>query len=118
MSVVLLATTLSLAQLGLASRSFILDLENKRISEKLAEACVQTARINVYNNPFYESDAPVVIPVGITSCTIVSVRAKRPEEDQSEINISSTYKKSITNFIIVVNTTNADIISWKEVSKF
>lgn len=52
-SSVLLASTLALAQFGIASRFFVLNLEQKAGSQKLAEACLELMRVKIYNNPSY-----------------------------------------------------------------
>jgi hypothetical protein len=115
MSVVLLATTLSLAQFGLASRFFILDLEHKSASEKLAEACVHTARISVYNDPLYNPTSPVTIPVGDKSCTILSVQ---PNGNQSLVKVTATSGTATTNMQVLIDNTNGDFVSWNEVPTF
>ena len=53
-SVVLLASVISAAQFGITGRYTLLDLERKAESESLAEACLQVARIAVFNDPAYE----------------------------------------------------------------
>lgn len=125
MSVVLLATTLSLAQFGIASRHFILDLENKRASEKLAEACVHIARIYAYNDP-EATIATTSAPIGDASCLIMKL-SKNPASSTESIvyarawrpSVSSTtaYEKndSVTSLRVVMdNTTNGDFHEWSE----
>ena len=48
-SSVLLVTTLSLAERGIAHRFFLLKHEQKSMSEQLAEACIHIARIKAYH---------------------------------------------------------------------
>jgi hypothetical protein len=106
-SVMLLATTLSLAQFGIASRYFILDLENKRVSEKLAEACVQVARINVYNDFSYSVLRPgTKTNIGGKECVIASVSS-------GTIEAQATSSNSITNLRVKVNS-NGDFTEWRE----
>ena len=103
----LLATTLSLAQFGIASRYFILDLENKRASEKLAEACVQVARINVYNDFLYSVTRPgITINVTGKECVIASVSS-------GTITTQATSSNSVTNLAVKVNS-SGDFIEWRE----
>ncbi len=103
----LLATTLSLAQFGIASRYFILDLENKRASEKLAEACIAVARINVYNDFSYSVTSPgIKINVGGKECAIASVSS-------GTIEAQATSSNSITNLRVKVNS-NGDFVEWRE----
>lgn len=114
-SVVLLATTLSLAQFGIANRFFILDLENKRVSEKLAEACVHIARISVYNNPAYvfESANARTIPIDTLTCTINSISR---DNNESTVVVTATQNDSITHYKVVIDNTNGTFLSWTELS--
>jgi hypothetical protein len=110
-SVMLLATTLSLAQFGIASRYFILDLENKRASEKLAEACVHIARIQTYNDPEYEVSSPISYPVGESTCSVYSINSVG---DDTTIEAQAQSGDSITNLHVVVDNTNGDFTEWQE----
>lgn len=110
MSVVLLATTLSLAQFGIASRYFILDLENKSASERLAEACVHVARIAAYNDPLTDITNKVV-PVGSESCTITNIN---PDSDESIIEVAAMRGNAETSYRVVVDNTDGDFVSWTE----
>ncbi len=110
MSVVLLATTLSLAQFGIASRYFILDLENKSASERLAEACVHVARIAAYNDPLTNLTNRVVA-VGDESCTITSIT---PDGDESIIEVAGTRGNAETSYRVIVDNTDGGFVSWTE----
>lgn len=112
-SAVLLATTLGLAQFGLANRFLIMHLEQKTASEKLAEGCVQMARIKVYNEPSYTVSLRDVSIAGGT-CTINSVTNSG---SASTIKVTATEGESISNLCVVVNNTNGSFTSWKEVPK-
>jgi hypothetical protein len=111
LSAVLLVTTLSLAQFGIASRYFILDLEYKTVSEKLAEGCVHIARIRAYNDPTYEVNSPTTIAIGDGTCTFESVS---PSGDETTIEVSNTSGNAVTNYEVVVDNTNGDFLSWEE----
>ncbi len=115
LSVVLLATTLSLAQFGLANRYFLLELENKNVSVKLAEACVHIARIQVYNNPLHTVTTAVTLPVDGFECTIVSVD---PDSDESTVQARGVMGTAITNLEVVVDSNDGEFISWHEVQNF
>lgn len=122
-SVVLLATTLSLAQFGIASRYFILDLENKNVSEKLAEACIHMTRIYAYNNPKAVM-ATTSVRVGDKTCLIMNVfqnpasstesilyaRAWRP----STSPLAPAQNDSITSLRVVVDNNTGDFHQWAE----
>lgn len=72
-SSVLLASTLALAQFGIASRFFVLNLEQKAGSQKLAEACLELMRVKVYNNPSYTTLGTYDIGGGM--CTVETIDA-------------------------------------------
>lgn len=111
MSVVLLTTTLSLAQLGIVSRYLALDFENKSASEHLAEACVHVARIAAYNNPL-TNITNRVIPVGNESCTILNIT---PHSNESSIDASATRGSTKTTYHVVVNNIDGNFVSWTEI---
>lgn len=123
MSVVLLASTLSLAQFGIANRYFILDLENKNASEKLAEACVHMARIYAYNDPL-ANISTTSKPVGDASCLIMSVRQNSASSTESILYarawrpgtspIAPTQNDSITSLRVVVDNNTGDFHQWAE----
>ncbi len=114
-SVVLLATTLSLAQFGIANRFFILDLENKRASEKLAEACVHIARVSVYNNSAYEfnSTNARTVPIDTLTCTINSISRNNNE---STVVVTAIQHNAITHYRVVIDNTNGSFLTWTELS--
>jgi len=112
-SAVLLATTLGLAQFGLANRFFIMHLEQKAASEKLAEGCVQMARIKVYNDPSYTVSSRD-IDIADKTCTIHSITNSG---SASTIKVRAMEGESISNLCVVVNNTNGSFTSWKEVPK-
>ena len=70
-SSVLLASTLALAQFGIASRFFVLNLEQKAGSQKLAEACLELMRVKVYNNSSYNTLG--TYDIGGGKCTVESI---------------------------------------------
>lgn len=120
-SAVLLATTLGLAQFGIANRFFILNLEQKTDSKRLAEACVQIARIYAYNDP-----ARVVAPadnkyIKLTNGGCV-IRSLSTDVSSHEVTIETiaTSSDAITNLSVLVDTTNDaySFKSWREVPRF
>jgi hypothetical protein len=110
-SAVLLATTLGLAQFGIANRFFILNLEQKASSKKLAEACAHIARIQTYNDPLFVRDTLLNVPVGDSTCDIVSIT---PNGGETVIETSAQTGEAITNLSIVVDNTNGNFLSWEE----
>lgn len=112
LSTVLLATTLSLAQFGLANRYFILDLEQKSESEKLASSCVHIARIMVYNNPASSVGNVISEPIGTDRCSIVRITQNG---SQSTVQTKGVKGNAITNLQVVINNTNGNFVSWNEI---
>jgi hypothetical protein len=112
-SAVLLATTLGLAQFGLANRFFIMHLEQKAASKNLAEGCVQMARIQAYNDPSY-TDSLKDVDIAEKTCTIHSVTNSG---SATTIKARATEGESISNLCVVVNNTDGSFTSWKEVPK-
>jgi hypothetical protein len=111
LSAVLLATTLSLAQFGIANRFFILNLEQKAVSKKVAEACVQIARIKVYNDPTYTVSTPVSVAIAGGTCNIYTVTVSG---SNSSIKATSQNGDTISNLCVIVNNTTGDFTTWKE----
>ncbi len=109
-SVMLLVAVISLGQRGVIGRFLLLDFERKAQSEALAESCVNVATIAAVNDPSY-TDSNHVIPVGMLSCTIVSVT---PLSGQSRIHAKGTTGGAITNYEAVINTSDGTISLWKE----
>ncbi len=112
-SAVLLVTTLGLAQFGIANRFFILNLEQKASSKKLAEACVHIARIQTYNDPLFVRNTPLSVPVAGSTCTIISITPSG--NDTTVIHTSAQTGEAITNLSVVVDNTEGDFLSWEEV---
>ncbi len=75
-SVSLLTLVIAVSSEGFYSRFNVLESEQKEISTYLAEACVQTAILEIAQDSNYNDD-PEIIPVGESSenleCEIVSV---------------------------------------------
>ena len=115
LSAVLLVTTLSLAQFGIANRFFILDLEQKAASENIAEACIHIARIKAYNDPTYTITTPVSINIAGGSCAIFSVSVSGVN---TTIKTRATSGNSTTNLLVVVNNTDGSFVSWEQVGFF
>lgn len=114
LSAVLLTTTLGLAQFGIANRFFILNLEQKSSSEKLAEACVHIARIQTYNDPFFVRNTPLEVPIGENGakCDIVSIT---PNGRETTLIARAKTGEAITNLAVVVDNTNGNFISFEEI---
>lgn len=97
-SSVLLASTLALAQFGIASRFFVLNLEQKAGSQKLAEACLELMRVKVYNNPSYTTVG--TYDIGGGKCTVESIDATSdPNKSKVKVRaaIGPTGSEAVTN---------------------
>jgi len=117
LSVILFAAVVSLGQRGIIGRFILLEGENKKISQALAEACVQVAIISIVNDAEYTS-TNVTIPVDTKTCTIVSATPNTPSAGQSRIRTKGESHSATTNLEVVVNSTTANIFSWQEIASF
>lgn len=103
LSSVLLASTLSLAQFGIASRFFVLNLEQKAQSQKAAETCLEMMRIKVYNEPTYTKTTPTVYNFGTIECIVRSATSSGAD---SSVQVTGQSGDSITNLWAVINNQN------------
>ena len=101
-SSVLLVSTLSLAQFGIANRFFLLNLEQKATSQKAAEACLEMMQIKVYNDPTYTSNTRTSYTIGSTACDVVSATTSG---SVSSIRVSGKSGDASTNLWAVINNT-------------
>ena len=107
-SVVLLASVVSAAQFGITGRYTLLDLERKAESESLAEACLQVARIAVFNDPAYEVTDRGVL-VGKNWCDVQKIVKNSPSSGFSRVEVSASSTGATTNFRTTVNTSTGNI---------
>ena len=114
-STVLFVATLSIAQFGIASRYFIMDLEQKTASYKLAEACLEVVRIKIYNDASYSQNALQNINIDNQICTIESVTKNGL---QTIVKVTGKNSLAITHLQIIFNNQTSDYISWMEVVHF
>lgn len=111
-SSVLLVTTLSLTQLGLTHRYFLLDLEHKAISAHLAEACVHIARIININNQSGSMTLPRTFPIHQEFCTINSITRVGTT---SVIQTEGTYHGIETKYVVTADNSDGSFLSWEEI---
>ena len=114
-STVLFVATLSIAQFGIASRYFIMDLEQKTASYKLAEACLEVVRIKIYNDASYSQNALQNININQEVCTIESVTKNGL---QTIVKVTGKNSLAVTHLQIIFNNQTSDYISWMEVVHF
>ncbi len=114
--IVLVVTTMAFAlgMLGFFNRFNILDSQLKETSFALAEACGDTALLNLANNPNY---TPVneVVSFGSEQCTIVSLQSDTPAINQTTIKTKAVENTSVSNIQIVVNSDDLSVITWQEI---
>ncbi len=107
-SVILLLIVTNLSFTGFYGRSDILDSELKERSSALAEACVDTALLNLAQNVNYIGD----VIVELDKCTIQSVAGGGSIKT---IKVKADYKNYITNLQVLVDSTNdMAVVSWEE----
>ena len=100
LSSALLASTLALAQFGIASRFFILNLEQKASSQKLAEACLEMMRIKVYNQPSYSNLTAQTFSLAGSTCTVVSATSSG---SVSSVRVSAQEGTASTNLWALID---------------
>lgn len=113
-SVVLLATTLTLAERGILYRFSVLDRTNKIISEQLAVACAEVATLLLANNRTYTATSSITIPVGDESCTISSITNSA---SVATITARSTYQGPTTNYVVTQSLQTGELLTWTEVTQ-
>lgn len=109
-SVLLLIIAVTIGMTGIFGRFNVLDSESKERSLALAEACADTAILNLARSQ------PQLTPVlvGLDSCEIVSVTS---QGTGNIIQTRAIINKSYTNLIVVIDS-DYDIVSWREVANF
>lgn len=109
-ALVLIMITFTLGFSGWFSRFTVLYVEYKEVSIGLAEACAESAILEIAkgNTPL----ANTIVSVGSNQCTIVSVIGS----PQRTVKTLGIYKGSYTNLKILVtrNASNVTIDSWEE----
>lgn len=113
LGLVFLFAVLSLGQLGIIGRFMLLDLENKLKSEGLAEACVQSARIAVINDPL-RSLANQSVAVDSQTCVVVSLTPNTPSAGSSRVRTKGVTNGATTNIEAVINAGTGAVSGWKE----
>lgn len=114
LSVILLASVISLAQYGITSRYALLTLENKTITEELAQACIQVARIAIYNDHLYET-VDHLIPIGNYNCMIKNIFANTPLLGTSRIETNASLSGATTNLRTEIQANSGKIIKIEEI---
>jgi len=111
----LLIISFTLSFAGYYARFNTLNMEFKKQSVALAEACVDTARLDIASG----ITPPNTVSIGADHCTIVSVVTVGSQtiiETQAAYN-NVCYKNICTNLKVIVDSNNL-IVSWQEVPHF
>lgn len=114
-STILFVTTLSIAQFGIAGRYFILDLEQKTASYELAEACVEIARIKIYNDSHYQENSTQKITINTETCSIESALING---GRTTVQITGRKHNAVTHLQILFDNQTANYLEWIEVIHF
>lgn len=115
----LLIITFTVSFSSFFARFNILDSEYKKVSTGLAEACAETAILELAKGNILADDTCVNVgdpcPTGPKVCKICHV--ENLGSSQYDIKTRAVYEKATTNFLINVTTTTSDVIvnSWEEI---
>lgn len=104
---------------GFFSRFTVFESEQKEVSDYLAEACVQTAILEIAQDLSYTGNQTVPV-VDDHTCQIISV-SPGTFPSLRRIRVQSQVGDAYTNLEVEINTASLptiDIESWKEVSHF
>lgn len=112
-SVLLLAITVSLGFSGFFTVFNVLDSESKERAVSLAEACVDTAVLNIAKDESYNPSNQSII-VGSDHCRIISVA---PSGNNKIIKTQACVNKSVANLRVIIGN-NFKIASWEELPNF
>ena len=121
LSIILITVTVALNRIGFLTRSEISDAEYKNRSSALAEACVDTALLNLALDPTYQVTSPQQVSVGVDSCWIRSVTTAGTQntiETRAVFPDTAINQGATTNLRIIVNTSDLSIVSWDEIPSF
>ena len=110
-SVLLLAITVSIGFSGFFGRINILDAESKEKSLMLAEACADTALLNLAKG----IKTTGAVAVGSDDCSIVSVTT---DGGQVTIKTQAIINRAYSSIQVVVDTNSFAILSWEELPNF
>src|SRR3989338_11094541 len=121
LSIILITVTVALNRIGFLTRSEISDAEYKNRSSALAEACVDTALLNLALDPTYQITSPQQLSVGTDSCWIRSVTIAGTQntiETRAVFPDTAINQGATTNLRIIVNSSDLSVISWDEIPSF
>lgn len=116
-SALLLIITIATSMTGIFGRFNILDSESKERSTALAEACADTAILEI-TTAVYSIDKIIFVgPSSADRCKIISSLENQPIVSETTITTQAIINKAYTNLIVVIDS-NYNIISWDEVATY
>jgi len=83
----------------------------KERSSALAEACVDTALLELANNPNYAGDETIIVFEGDT-CIIQAIN---PDANPIIINTKAIFRQATTNLNVKANKADLFVVSWEEI---
>lgn len=116
LSLALLTAAVALNQSSFFIRSSLLEAEYKARSLALAEGCADTALLHIAQNADWAGNKTVTI--NGETCDIRPVKKNVPAAGQNMIETRAIFRDAVTNLRVVVNASNAAVISWAEVPAF
>ena len=115
---ILAAITFVLSTSGFFLRFNVFDTESKKISLDVAEACVQTAMLELIQGAV--PVLPQTVPVGTNSCKICYISSTNPSVNPKTIQTRAVSNDSYSNITVVLtqNPSSFTVNSWDEVSTY
>ena len=117
-SVLLIAVIVTTSGAAFLTRFSILGPEFKAESQSLAEACVEYALLNIFQDPTYVTTNETVTIATGSACRLVNVSLNTPQTGQTRIDAQGTSNDTYTNLRVTVNSATQSIVSWVEVPNF
>ena len=121
-SALLLAITLTIIFSAYFARFNVLDSESKERSIGLAEACADTAVLDVIENTIPGSFPTSEINVGTAypndKCIIYDIVTDSPAVGKTTIKTQASPNKAFTNLQIVIDSNDFTVQSWEELPNF
>ena len=111
-TIVLVVISISVSTTSFFSRFNVADIEYKKRSSDLAEACVDSALLKIAQDPSYTPAAGgEIVNVGSDTCKIFTVVTVG---SQITIQTKAIYQKAVTNLQVTVDSGSYSLISWQE----
>ena len=116
-SFILIVITITLGMSSLFGRFNILDSESKERSYALAEACGDSAILEITYGTYSINKVINIGPTSYDTCTIVKTVADKPNVGESLIKTQSAINKAYTNLLITIDS-DYNVLIWEECTNF